>query len=51
MGGDAVDPNLAFGGAKLSVDQLQKGGLARAAGANEEGEVTWLERHADVIER
>ena len=37
--GDAGHPDLAGGGADLAVDQLQKGRLAGAAGANQEGQL------------
>ena len=36
---DAGHPDLSDGGADLAVDQLQKGRLAGAAGANQEGQL------------
>ncbi len=48
---DSVHPDLAGGGADLAVDQLQKGGLAGAAGAYQERQLTRLQGQVDVIER
>ena len=50
MGRDARNPDLAARRPDLAVDQLQKGGLASAAGTDEEGELTRLEAQIDSIE-
>ena len=50
MSRDAGHDDLAFRRANLSVDQLQEGGFASAARADEKGELAWSEGQVDVIE-
>ena len=51
MGGDAVDPDLALRRADLTVDQLQEGGFAGPAGADQKRHLAWRKRQVDVVER
>src|SRR6266849_6663817 len=49
MGRDAGHPDLAAGGPDLTVDQLQKGGLACATGADKEGQLAWLQVEVNIF--
>ncbi len=50
MGRDSGHPNFAARRANLAVDQLQKRGLAGAAGADEKRELTRIEGQMNLIE-